>query len=75
MSLIETLIVQLTLLILYIRDNTITCFFIILGICTLSWLIGFQLLFTKTCIYSIFKQLGVGNVRTKRAFIELKRKR
>ncbi len=65
---------QLFSFFLFLRSNISLAFFLFLLTFTILWLLGFNFLFTKHCIFAFFKSIGVGNGRTRRAFLELRRK-
>lgn len=58
----------------FVTDHFISIFFCMLLFSVILWLIGFKYIFTKDCITDFFHAVGVGNVRTKRALMELRRK-
>jgi diacylglycerol kinase (CTP) len=71
---INTVLHYFLWLLLFVRDNTVTAFFLLLIFLSIMWLLGFNFFFTQQCIYAWFRSVGVGAMRTKRAFLELRRK-
>ena len=58
----------------YFQRNLIPLFFAVLGISSLSWMIGFNVFISKASLTRFFRSLGVSMPRTQRALAELKRK-
>jgi len=64
----------ITELVVFVHENLIAVFFALLGAGALSWLVGFNFVWSKNHVLRVLRSLGVAADRAKRAVAELRRK-